>query len=815
MKKIYLFALGFMALAHLTLAQSFTVHGTVKDAQTNQPMSGAAVYIPHTAIAINTDAQGMFSLSSATNFDSITVSFLGYATKHIGVQDKSQNISVLLEMSTNSLSNVEILAEKQAQSVTTLTEMELNRSSGLSLQDAVNAVPGVTMSSRSPWGGQHIIIRGYYPSTDNGHTNGENFNGLGYMLYINNIPVTDAGGATVMDDIDLGSLGKVEITKGPSPLFGSMIAGAVNLYTPRPTPNQSSVQQQVIGGSNGLFRSNTTIMTASDNSDLWINYGHQNYDGFRLHDNSNKDYVSLAGNFYASKKNTVSAYFAYSHSYEELAGEIDSADFYGRKAVSDSNYVGNNSHVAIESFRGGVTDKYQFCKNFSNQTTVFGTGSTLNQYFAHGFTLASNQGFGGRTAFVYETKNTDKMNIEGTVGASFQKSNQSSQGDFILPFIAQPPPAFSAYTPGMVPSDVQNYAMNTNVFTQWSLKLPSKLTFTVGANMIVSEFGTKNLLTPTGSTYIGNPGFLPFTTNSLYLDYPTYTKAFSPVLAPNLSVIKTFNNNVSVYASISSGFAPPVLGQMTNSMGQVAVDLKPEKAIQYELGTKGYIGNMKKLNFQVAVYDMDITDRLVSVTSNKVTSYTNAGEERNMGAELFLKYNLIDDKNKAITLLRPWMSYTYSNYTYVDFKIHGKGKVAEDTIAANYSGNKEAAVAPNVFNLGVDLDTKSGFYFRGTFQYVDKVPVTFDNLHYMNSYSLLGAKVGFKKTWGKFGMDAFVGANNLLGSTYYSFIFVGQNIGELAQGNDPHIKQGGGDGYILPAPYGATFYTGLTLKYKL
>jgi iron complex outermembrane receptor protein len=813
MKKMYTFSLGLIILSNMLHAQ-YTLKGSVKDRSTNQALTGAAVVISHTNTATITDTQGLFTLQSASNFDSITVTFLGYASRTIAVTDKSQSITVLLEVSSNSLNNVEILGIKQAQSVTTLNEGELNRASGLNLQDALNTVPGVTMSSRSPWGGQHIIIRGYYPSTDNGRSNSENFNGLGYQLYINNIPVTDASGTTVLDDIDMATLGKVEILKGPSPLFGSYIAGAVNLYTPRPVTNQTSIQQQVIGGSNGLFRSNTTIQTATENSDFWINYGHQNYDGFRPHDNSNKDYLSLASNHYTGSKNMVSTYFSYSHSYEELAGELDSADFYGRKAISDSNYVGNNSHVDIESFRGGVTNKHQFCHNFSNTTTVFGSGNSLNQYFAHGFTLSSSMSFGGRTAFNYETRNTDKANVEGTVGASFQKSNQNSQGDFILPFIAQPPPGFSAYTPGMIPSDVRNYAMNYNFFTQWSLKLPSRLTITAGANLIFSEFGTKNLLTPTGNTYIGNPGFIPSTTNAIYLDYPTYTKAFSPVFAPSISVIKVLNRNISVYGNISEGFAPPVLGQMTNSTGQVDVDLKPEKALQYELGTKGTVGTNGKLSYQFALYDLDITDRLVAVTSNKVTSYTNAGEERNMGAELFLRYNLIDNRDAAITVVRPWMSYTYSNYTYADFKIHGTTKSGADTITADYSGKKVAAVAPNALNLGVDIDTKAGLYFSGTFRYVDKVPVTFDNVNYMNAYSLLGAKIGFKKTFGKVAINIFGGADNLLGSTYYSFIFVGQNIGELAQGNDPHIKRGGGDGYILPAPYKATFYGGLSLKFR-
>jgi iron complex outermembrane receptor protein len=813
MKKIYLIAISLISLANICLAQ-VNLKGSVKDAQNNQPVSGAAILISRSSIVTMTDAQGMFSIQSPVNFDSITVTFLGYTTRHIAVSDKSQPLTIMLEISSRSLSNVEILGVQQPQSVNTLGETELSRASGLSLQDALNDVPGVSMTARSPWGGQHIIIRGYYPSTDNGRTNSENFSGLGYQLYINDIPVTDAGGSTIMDDIDMGSLGKVEVFKGPSPLYGSYIAGAVHLYTPRPLPNQTSVEEQVTGGSYGLFRSNTSIQTASDNSDFRINYGHQNYDGFRPHDNSNKDFVTLSSNHYSSPKNTLSTYFSYSHSHEELAGEIDSADFYNRKAVSDSNYTGNNSHVDIESFRGGVTDKYQFCKNFSSTTTVFSSGSTLNQYFAHGFTLASNQGFGGRTSFAYESRNEGKANVEGVLGMSFQKSNQNSQGDFILPFIAQPPPAFSAYTPGMVPSDVQNYAMNYTIFTQWSLKLPSKLTVTAGLNVIFSEFGTKNLLTPTSNMYIGNPGFLPFTTNALYMDYPTYTKSFSPVVAPSVSVIKVLSNHISVYGNVSEGYAPPVLGQMTNSMGQVDVDLKPEKAMQYEIGTKGSIGGNGKLSYQLALYDLDITDRLVSVTSDKVTAYTNAGEERNLGAELYLRYNLIDKADRFISVVRPWISYTYSNYTYVDFKNHGTTKSGEDTVLNDYSGKHVAAVAPNVFTLGVDVDTKPGFYFHGSFRYVDKVPVTFDNVNYMNAYSLLGAKIGFKRTFGKITLNVFGGADNLLGSTYYSFIFVGQNIGELAQGNDPNVKRGGGDGYILPAPYKATFYGGMSIRYK-
>ena len=205
MKKIYTFLLGAFIFMNVAQAQ-FAVKGTVRDIQNNSPIPGAAILIPHTAIAAVTDAQGLFSIQSPVNFDSIVVTFLGYVTQQLPVSDKSQALTILLEPSSRSLSNVEIIGVQQPQSVNTLGATELNRASGLRLQDALNDVPGVSMSARSPWGGQHIIIRGYYPSTDNGHTNSINFSGLGYQLYINDIPVTDASGSTVMDDIDMTSL---------------------------------------------------------------------------------------------------------------------------------------------------------------------------------------------------------------------------------------------------------------------------------------------------------------------------------------------------------------------------------------------------------------------------------------------------------------------------------------------------------------------------------------------------------------------------------------------------------------------------------
>src|SRR5437868_5941482 len=81
-----------------------------------------------------------------------------------------------------------------ARSIGMLTPVDFHRNNGLSLANSLNLIPGVVMGSRSTFGGQRISIRGYGNNT--------NFNGQGVQVLLNNIPVTDATGTTILDDVD-------------------------------------------------------------------------------------------------------------------------------------------------------------------------------------------------------------------------------------------------------------------------------------------------------------------------------------------------------------------------------------------------------------------------------------------------------------------------------------------------------------------------------------------------------------------------------------------------------------------------------------
>ncbi len=770
-----LFSALFLVLTPALLQAQGSVHGTVVDQQTGNPIAGAYVTATGTTSSTQTNDAGVFNLSAGNAISSVTVSRSGYATAEVAVTDPAAALRIRLTPRTE-LAGVQVVANQPTPSVAVLSTHDLNRADGLSLENSINTVPGVFMQSRTPFGGARITLRGYYPSTSG---NSPNSNGLGYQVFLNEIPLTDATGTTVLDDVDYSSLGNVEVIKGPaSSQYGSYIGGTVKFNTERPTPNQTSFGQQIMGGSYGLIRTNSNFQTATNNSDLDLNYGHQTYDAFRPHSASVKDYVRGSGDFSVSNNQTVSTYFAYNRSFEELAGEIDSSDFYNRNVLSNPAYLANDSHIAITSFLAGITDNYQWNDHFTNKTTVFGNGRTSGQPFAHGFTDANQFSFGARTTFGFSGQ-VGEVGITGSLGATAQRTNITSNGVFIIP--APPYPER--------PTAQENYATNASLFTEWSFAMPNQVNVTVGTSLNKAEFGIRNMLKA----------------NVLYDTTTLAVRSFKAVLNPRVVITKGFGDNASVYASVSSGYTPPLLSNTIANNGTVDLTLKPERAVQYEVGTQGSLF-ANRLTAQASLFDVENTDKLVTETANSVTFTTNAGKQRNRGAEVSLSLLAVDDSASTLSLARPWVSYTYTDAKFEDFKSDNNNLAT----TVDFSGNPVPRVPRNMINAGLDLATNHGVYFNSTYQYVSKVPVTFDNSTYVKSYDLLGAKLGIKRQVDKhWSLDLFGGADNILGSTYYSFLFVGPNYAGLATA----AAGGRGDGYIIPAPYNATFYTSLSLRY--
>ncbi len=278
-------------------------------------------------------------------------------------------LNILMVPTADDLAEVQLMGSagqdrellREPVSVVELDKKELNRGTGLYLDDAINAnVPGVTMQRRAVSSGQQFNIRGYGNGVGfRGASN--NFDGQGYKVYLNNIPITDAEGVTQLDDIDFSSIGEVEVIKGPAGTkYGLAIAGVVNLKTIRPQAGEVSLGQSVTAGRFGLLRLTSQPQMGGDTSSLLLNYGHQVSDGYMSHTDSQKDFVNAMIDFRPSERQYISTYFGYSNSYDERGGELSIEQYEAKDYTGNARYIKNNAHSEVVSFRAGLSHNYIF-----------------------------------------------------------------------------------------------------------------------------------------------------------------------------------------------------------------------------------------------------------------------------------------------------------------------------------------------------------------------------------------------------------------------------------------------------------------------
>ncbi|MBS1545023.1 MAG: TonB-dependent receptor [Bacteroidetes bacterium] len=766
--------------------------GKVTDSSSQLPLAGANVQIEGKGGTV-TDKDGMFSFECSGSVN-ITVSYIGFVN-YSTTADCGSELNIALTPSQQTLSAVEITATSainqnmlsQPVSIAKLGMTEIKRGNGLFLDDAINAnIPGVFMQRRTISAGQQFNIRGYGGGGPGVRGTANNFDGLGVKAYLNGIPITDAEGITVMDDIDFGSLGNVEITKGPSgTLYGLAIAGVINLQTQRAERDRTSVSQDVLVGSYGLNRLTTRVQISKGNSNLMINYGRMRYDGFMNHTNSRKDFVNAMGEFQLNEKQSLTTYFGFSDSYDARNGELTIDQYNNFDYSGNPAYIKNDAHSNIISFRAGVAHRYNFTRSFSNNTVFFGTGQSNNASSAGGWTDKAPVNFGFRTTFDARLEIKPGVTLTGITGIEAQKQYAQIIGYGMVTNNADP----AGYNIiGPIRSNQTSVTSNYSLFTQWTLSLPHDISITAG-------LGSSNM------NIMLNDKLYVAANNTPTNKVPTtYANQYNGLIAPSLAVNKIVNKHISVYASYNQGFRAPTASNIyTPLAGTVNTSLRPEKGNQLELGSKGSAFD-DKLVYEIAYFNMKFTDKMTAVavpnaagTATAYTYTTNSGGQTNNGVELLLKYLLISSKTGFLTSLRPYVNYAYSDFKYNNFFYQNNALVAP----SDYSGLAVAGVPKHTFNAGVDFMSRPGLYGNITYLFRDSMPFTSDGLNTASSYSLLNGKIGFRKMISSHvDLDAYFGVNNITGVQYYQMVFVNQLP----------------DAYI-PAPNNINYYGGVNFKY--
>ncbi len=231
-KAVCLFVLLF--LAQISLAQNKTISGKVTDSKDGSPMQGVTVSVKGTRTAVQTNAEGAYTLSIPADATTIVFSSVGFGIQEVSIDGKTL-MNVSLVNSNTSMGEVVVVAYGTRRktdltgAVTAVTSKDFQKGNINSPEQLLQGkVAGlqITTGGGSAGGGSRIRIRGGASLTASNDP----------LIVIDGVPIEGngiAGSANLLNTINPNDIESMTVLKDASAtaLYGSRASNGVLIIT--------------------------------------------------------------------------------------------------------------------------------------------------------------------------------------------------------------------------------------------------------------------------------------------------------------------------------------------------------------------------------------------------------------------------------------------------------------------------------------------------------------------------------------------------------------------------------------------------------
>ncbi len=760
-KWLVVFLIALLANNSIGWSQSLILKGNIKDLQTGEPLIGATIIPERTQNGAITDVDGNFQLR-AEKGDLLIINFIGYqelkvkALENDALQIKLEPDNLLInEVKVIGFDNVNRLLETNG-SVGLVTKKDLERGNTVSLQPVLNTIPGVRVD-QSYLSDTRISIRGVGSRSPFGNRN--------LKFYLNEIPLTEADGFTRIEGIDVSTIGRVEVIKGPaSSIYGAGLGGVINLQLDRSKYGEQSIESNSLVGSYGLWRTGTTLRIANNKLNLTTSYGYQNYDGYRDNSKDIRQFFTAFGQLNVNEKQNISFLINRTNQDSQIPGALTFEEV--RENPQQAQIENVNQQAARDQtwLRLGISHEYEFSDVFSNMTSLYTTSYTLDHPLAFAYLRSFLQGFGGRTRFIFKPR-MNNFSTKFVLGGEYL-SNQVDASRFVN----------NGGEIGDITRDQERDNIQYSIFYQSETSISEKIKLDAGISLNKTRYSTFDLLRPVGDSKT------------------TVIKDFDLNVSPRIGLTYFVSKNTTIHGSVSSGFSPPTSGEVLNVDGSVNTEVEAETGVNYEIGLRG-IAFKKRLNYDLSLFYLKTEDELVPQAVTRFQSiFINAGETERKGVEFGFSYLIQVNPKSVVKSAKIFGTYTYSDFSFNTFQTFDSGGAIDN----DFSGNDLTGIAPHAGNIGLDVRTGFGFYFYGTLLYNGAFPVNDANTIENDAYIIVNTKLGYQNTfkdWLK--LNVSFGIDNLTNSSYTSRAVLNPRDGQT---------------FLSPSPE-ISFYSGLSIGF--
>jgi iron complex outermembrane receptor protein len=602
-------------------------------------------------------------------------------------------------------------------SVSVLGPSQLNLQPQSSLVSSMNTVPGVRMEERSP-GSYRLSIRGSLLRSP--------FGVRDVKVYFDEIPLTDAGGNTYLNAVDVNSVQGIEILKGPDgSLFGANSGGVVLISPVNRYNNINYLSAELNGGSYGLFHQNIGLQNRSGNNQLNINQAYETYGGYRQHSYMDRNYVQAVDKVTFSKADQLKFLGFYSELGYQTPGGLNLAQFQAdpRQARLPTKTLPGSIQQKAAIYQkmliGGLVNNWQISDRVKNVTSVFGSYVDFKNPFVTNYEQRYEGTYGLRTYFELSGKPDTIINWKVNLGLEWQQTN----------------------------SDINNYGNRVGVrdTAQTLDKINTNQHFFFARYLadVARRFHLEAAL---------SLNFYDYNFRNVYPnDEASFTnRHFTPQLMPRLAASYQITNNFIWRASVSRGYSTPTTAEIRPTDNLINTSLQAEHGWNYETGLR--LRNADESIFlDASVFYYRLNNAIVQQENADGTEYyINEGGTNQPGLEVYFSDWIIRQNN--VSFIRG---------------LQINESITIDKFSFRGSGNQLTGVPDRVFVTGMQVKFPGHLYVFAQHNYTARMPLNDASSAYANHYNLVEAKAGWEQLINHSArLTIYAGIDNLLNEKY-------------------------------------------------
>ncbi|HEX5727653.1 MAG TPA: TonB-dependent receptor [Longimicrobiaceae bacterium] len=615
-------------------------------------------------------------------------------------------------------------AARAPYAVSAVAGPELRRGKpGLTLEEALLAVPGVQVDNRYNWAlGERISIRGFGARTQ--------FGVRGVRVLVDGIPATLPDGQTTLNHVDPALLGRAEIIRGPaSALYGNAAGGVIRLSSVEPPAVPFASEYRVVAGGDGLLRLQSTAGGRTR--------------GLAYHGALTR--VAFGG--YRDHAEAVSTLFSAGLAYRGRRDEV-------RLALGAVGYDALNPGSLPDSLLR--RDRTQaFARNVAQRTGEEGRQGQLGVTWQHALGNGSLEV--AAYALAREIDNpipTAVIDLRRRVaGARAAWSGAHDGGALRLRWTAGAEVDHQH-------DDRRNFANEAGERGTLALDQVERVTGAAAFAQAVASLGRVDVL---GAVRYDRFRFSARDELATAGNPDDSGARTLHALSPTLGVTLAVGRGVSLYANVATAFETPTTTELANrptGAGGFNPELDPQRTTSGEAGVKGRAG--PRATFELAAYRARVRDALVPFEVEGAPGrqfFRNAGEAVHRGVEASV----------AVAPL-PWLG-ARAAYSWTDARF-GRYQVGGEDLR----GNRVPGIAPHRLEATLSAVAERGPFAALDVRWLDRVPVADtddEGLLASPAYTVADLRAGWQEArLERIGVRPFVGVTNLFGVDYNTSVTV-------------------------------------------